>query len=226
MLRIVISLLLMSIAGPVPAETVTIEATRDATLIEHPEGALANGAGSRLFVGRTSQSQNGIRRAVLYFDLTEVLPRKALIESVSLTLYMTPSHEELRMLALHHVLGEWGEGPASSGGGGGASSLPGDVTWVHTFFDNHDWVHAGGQFVAHDSATLEVGDVGFYTWEDSQKMLQDVRLWKSAPHRNFGWILVGDELTPGSVKSFASREHADPQRRPRLQLTYREPGRP
>jgi len=219
-------LLLMCFVAPAPAETVTIEATRDATLIEHPEGARANGSGSSLFVGRTSQSQNGIRRAVLYFDLTGALPQKALIESASLTLYMKFSNEAPQTLALHHVLADWGEGPSSSGGGGGASSLPGDVTWVHTFYDDDTWVRAGGQFVAHPSAEREVGDSGFYTWEASQKLLQDIRLWRAAPHRNFGWILIGGESTPQTAKNFASREHPDPLLRPVLQITYREPGKP
>jgi hypothetical protein len=226
MRRAVIMLLLVGSFAPAPAETVTIEATRDATLIEHPAGALANGKGASLFVGRTAQSQNGARRAVLHFDLDGVVPHKALIESATLTLTMTPSHEEPRLLALHRVLADWGEGPSSSSGGGGASSLPGDVTWVHTFLDSEYWVHGGGQFVAHPSAVLEVGGPGSYTWDDPQGLLPDVRLWSSAPHRNFGWILIGDETLPQTVKSFASREDLDSQLRPVLQITYREPGKP
>jgi hypothetical protein len=65
-------------AVPAAAETVTIEASRDATLIEHPEGLLANGAGPALFVGRTAQVENGIRRALIHFDVVPALPDHAL----------------------------------------------------------------------------------------------------------------------------------------------------
>ena len=57
-------------------------------------------------------------------------------------------------------------------------------------------------------------------------MVQDVRLWNSAPQRNFGWILIGDETAPQTAKSFASREFPDPTLRPVLEVNYRTPGKP
>ncbi len=180
---------------PPPAlETTTIEASRDATLIEDPVGAFANGSGPVFFVGETGSA--GARRAVLYFDVAGALPAGAVIDAAALTLYMTPSHDEPRMIHLHRVLAEWGEGPSVSSGGGGTSSLPGDATWVHTFYDREYWVHPGGQFVARASAELEVGAAGLYTWRSTDHLVQDVRLWQHAPDRNFGWILIGDESTP------------------------------
>jgi hypothetical protein len=216
-------LLTLLLGGPVSAETVIIEADRDATLIEDPDGELANGGGP-LFVGRTAQDENGVRRALLHFDVAAALPEQAIIEDVSLTLHMLPSHPEVRRLRLYRVLADWGEGPSFSGGGGGAQAEPGDATWLHTFYDYDFWVHSGGQFVGRSSATLEVGDSDFCTWEGGSHLVQDVRLWNAAPHRNFGWILTGDETTYQSVKSFASREHADPVLRPALAVTYRLPG--
>ena len=227
MRRCELFLLVVLASGPsAAAETVLIEASRDATLIENPDGALANGSGPALFVGRTGQDENGTRRALLYFDVAGAVPRRAIIESAKLTVFMTPSNPEARTLRLHRVLADWGEGPSSSSGGGGAESEPGDVTWVHTFYDSDLWVHEGGQFVARVSAELEVSGSDFYTWQSNRHVVQDVGLWKSAPGRNFGWILVGDETELQTAKSFASREHPDLTLRPVLEVSYRLPGDP
>jgi hypothetical protein len=208
------------------AETVYIEADRDATLVEHPDGALANGSGPNLFAGRTSQGQNSTRRALLRFDVAAALPQQAIIESVSLTLFMNRSNPELRLLRLHRVLADWGEGASATSGGGGRPSEPGDATWIHTFHDVEFWIHGGGQFVGGDSASLEVAGSAIYTWESTNQLIHDVRLWNAAPQRNFGWILIGDETAPTTAKSFASREHPDPALRPVLEVTYRSPGKP
>ena len=67
---------------------------------------------------------------------------------------------------------------------------------------------------------------GVYTFESTAALVRDVRLWSSAPHRNFGWIVIGEETIPQTAKKIASRESADPLSRPRLQVTYRMRGRP
>lgn len=206
---------------PSAAGTLRLEPDRDATLIEHSDGALANGSGPVLFAGRNNQINDSIRRGLLRFDVAGALPEDALVEGVSLTLYMTPSNPEPHTLRLYRVLADWGEGPSSASGGGGAPAQPGDVTWLHTFWDIDSWVHAGGQFAGRDSAALEVRGSGFYTWESTIHMVADVRLWATAPQRNFGWVLIGDELVRQSVKSFASREDTEPTLRPVLDITYR-----
>jgi hypothetical protein len=219
-----IVLLTILFVAPAAAETVTIEADRDATLIEDPDGALANGSGPALFVGRNNAAENSVRRALLYFDVAAVVPKRAIVEQVTLTLYMTPSNSQSRELSLYRVQADWGEGPSSASGGGGAPSEPGDATWLHTFFDTEFWAHNGGQFIGRASAVQLVAGSGFYTWESTNHLVQDVRLWKSAPKRNFGWILIGDETTRQTAKSFASREEPDPLLRPVLEVTYRMPG--
>lgn len=222
--RATIFLLTLLFVEPAAAETVAIEASRDATLIEDPDGALANGSGPAFFVGRNNQAENSVRRGLLYFDVAAVVPQRAIIESAALTLYMTPSNSQSRTLTLYRLQADWGEGVSSSFGGGGAPSEPGDVTWLHTFFDTEFWAHNGGHFIGRASAELVVAGSGFYTWVSTNHLVQDVRLWKSAPNRNFGWILIGDETTRQTAKSFASRESADPFFRPRLEVTYRLPG--
>ena len=224
--RAAILLILLFLSQSAMAKTVMIEAGRDTTLIEDPDGALANGAGPFLFVGRTGQARNGIRRGLLYFDVAAMLPENAIIESASLTLYMTPSHSEFHEIRLRRLLADWGEGPSFASGGRGAPSEQGDATWLHTFYDDHLWVRMGGQFIARDSARRQVGAPGYYTWESNVHLVQDVRLWNSVPSRNFGWILLCDEATRRSVKTFASRENTMAVLRPTLAVTYRLPGKP
>jgi len=206
------------------AETVEIPAIKDATLIEDPDGALANGSGPYLFVGRTNQESGGTRRAVVAFDVASVVPSNAIVTQASVTLFLAPSNPGPRRLALHRVLADWGEGPSSSAGGLGAPSEPGDVTWLHTFYDTVFWAVSGGQFLGRDSAHLTVDESGFVTWTSTHRLVNDVTLWLKAPSRNFGWALIGDETMRQTAKSFASRENPDVTLRPALMVTYRLPG--
>ncbi|MGD8376129.1 MAG: DNRLRE domain-containing protein [Acidobacteriota bacterium] len=224
-LRVGITVLLLAAPLSATAETVLVEADRDATLIQDPDGALGNGSGPVFFVGRTNQGQNSVRRALLRFDVAAALPRNARVLDARLTLHMTSSNPTPRVIGLHRVLADWGEGNSYAAGGSGDDAAPGDATWIHTFFDDAYWVSPGGQFVTADSGAREVGSSGFYTWEGTPKMAADVRMWLAAPHRNFGWVLIGDETTAQNVKSFASREESDPALRPALEITYSLPGR-
>lgn len=223
--RLSIVAVLLFLTLPPAAETLFVEAGRDATMIENPAGARANGSGPTLFAGRTSQAQNGIRRGLVYFDVAAALPRQAIIESASLHLDHLGGNDQPRVIRIHRALADWGEGPSFASGGGGAPALPGDVTWVHRVYDDVDWVRPGGRFVSRASARQEVGPAGSYTWHGTVHLLQDVRLWYHIPERNFGWILIGDETSFQNAKKFASRENPDPARRPRLEITYRLPGR-
>lgn len=213
-------------AVPAAAGTVRLEADRDATLIESAVGDRANGAGPVFFAGRTSASEDAIRRALVRFDVSGALPDQAIVERVALTLAMTPSNSDPRTLYLHRVQADWGEGPSFASGGGGAAAGPGDVTWLHAFYDTQEWVLPGGQFLGRASAELEVAASAAYTWGGTEQMRADVTLWAAAPERNFGWILSGDETAIQSAKSFASREHPDAELRPVLEITYRLPGDP
>jgi hypothetical protein len=217
--------ILLFIAASAHAETAIVEAGRDATLIEDPDGALANGAGPVFFVGRTNQRQNGVRRGLIYFDIAAVVPERAVVESARLTLFLSPSNPNPTAIGLHRLLAEWGEGPSFASGGGGDFSSTGDTTWIHTFYDDAFWTRPGGHFVARASSVQDVAASDFYIWEGTRKMVADVRLWLSAPQRNFGWILISDESTPQNAKSFVSREDPDPSFRPVLEVTYRLPGK-
>jgi hypothetical protein len=208
---------------PAGADTVTIDASRDTTLIEDTAGAFSNGSGPYFFVGRTNQAVNGIRRGLLFFDVAAALPPDAVIEIVSLTLYQYQGNPGVSTVSLHRVQDNWGEGASASSGGQGGPSQSGDATWIHTFYPSDLWVHEGGHFIERVSSEQNVDGTGYSTWESTGNLVNDVRLWLRTPDKNFGWILIGDEVTPQTVKRFASRENPDVLLRPMLKVIYRLP---
>lgn len=214
-------MLCLAVSSVVRAEEVVLTASRDATLIEHPAGALANGSGPALFAGRTGQTQDSRRRALLAFDGLAALPRGARVTRARLVLSLTPSHAVPVVLGLHRVGAPWNEGPAASGGGSGAPSQPGDVTWLHTHYDTDFWTSPGGDFEPLPSAEAVVGGAGDHVWASTPELVADVQRWVDAPVLNAGWALVGGEGAPSTARRFASRESADVDAAPRLLVEYR-----
>lgn len=211
------------VAGPsraVRAEVVEIPVARDATLIEHPAGALANGAGPALFAGRTGQASGSIRRALLAFDVASRVPRRARITSAWLTLFVDSGHASASPLALHRVLAAWEEGSASASGGRGASAGPGDTTWLHRVFPDLLWQSPGGDVAPVASALATPPAVGPVTWLATGPMRADLQRWLEDPGRDHGWLLRGDESTASTVQRLASREDPDPARRPVLWIEF------
>ena len=45
--------------------------------------------------------------------------------------------------------------------------------------------------------------------------------WVAKPQRNHGWILVGVETEPSTVRRIASRENLMVDQQPRLEVVYR-----
>jgi hypothetical protein len=217
------SSLMFAFFGYAAADTVIVVADRDATLIEHSDGALANGSGPSVFAGRNNSADNGVRRGLLHFDLAGLLPRGGAfaIESVALVMTnLTESNTAPREYRLARVLADWGEGASSSAGGGGAPAEPGDATWVHAFYAQTFWTQNGSQFDGQPSARLVVDGPGTYRFE-SPELTRDVALWARSPELNFGWILFGDETVRQTARAFGSRENPDTASRPILEITYR-----
>lgn len=202
------------------AETVTLVAARDATLIEDPAGELANGSGPAFFAGRTAQSNSSRRRGLVFFDVAAALPRAASVESAELVLVLTPSNEAVADVAVHRVLSPWSEGPSSASGGGGAWAVAGDATWLHTEYDTHFWNTPGGDFVSDHSGVAAVGSDGVYVWGSTPALEADVQAWLDEPASNHGWLLLGDEGSPQTTKRFASREDPLEDMRPKLTVVY------
>ena len=53
--------------------------------------------------------------------------------------------------------------------------------------------------------------------------MADVKAWVDAPAGNFGWIMIGDEVTIQNAKRFSSRQSSVPSVRPSLTIDYTPP---
>jgi hypothetical protein len=210
--------------GVAAQETRVFEVVKDNTLIEDPGGALSNGKGP-VFVGRTRQPTNSIRRGLIAFSFDPAtVPRGATVTSVELTLHVTQVADggAERPVTLHRVLKDWGEGTSSTGGGRGAPATPGDATWIDAFFDTVDWANPGGDFTIEASAQTFVGAEGTYLWSSSpeNRLIADVQGWLDDPAGNFGWLIRGNEQIAPTVKVIGSREAGDASLRPALAITF------
>ncbi|MGA9770428.1 MAG: DNRLRE domain-containing protein [Blastocatellia bacterium] len=218
-------------SAPAPDEqTKVLQASKDNTLIEVPENAsindeLSNGKGPVLFVGRTGQSNDNLRRALIAFDIAGAIPARAKITSVRLKLKLTlsASGPEPARVTLHRVKSDWGEGESKSQGGRGAQAAEGDATWLHPFYkiSGKKWTSPGGVFVPKASASQLVSGQGIYTWDSTPALVADVQTWLDSPKTNFGWLLRGDEAKDKpTAKVFQGRDGEDEAGRPQLIVTF------
>jgi hypothetical protein len=210
-------LLVITAAGSTAADSASIEASRDATLIEDPAGALATGSGPHFFAGRNSQGK--ARRGTILFDVAAAIPPHAEILSVVLRLHMSQTSGGPARVSVHRVAAPWGEAGSSSSGGSGAPPQPGDATWIHTFHDHGFWALPGGDFVASSASTV-IDQPGFYEFGPTPELAADVRAWLADPRANHGWLLRGDEAVAGTAKRFDSRENRDLALRPVLIVEF------
>ncbi|MCI0788677.1 MAG: DNRLRE domain-containing protein [Chloroflexi bacterium] len=197
-----------------------MSASRDDTLYETLGDQRNNGAGQWFFAGKTGGSD--IRRGLIAFDITAVLPAGATVTAVSLTLNMSRTIAGNADIGLLRVLADWQEGQANASGneGSGADADQGDVTWTQRVFKSLDWNTPGGDFFPAASATASVGGIGSYTWESTSQLVADVQRWLDDPASNFGWLLQGDESKPQTAKRFDSKENEEPANWPVLVVEY------
>jgi hypothetical protein len=229
-----VSVPLVPVLSLAESHTVSIEAGADNTLYEDSI-SVSNGSGTFMLAGRLSRQQYNIRRALVYFDVAGILPHNAIVEEVSVTLYLERGNGGVREMRLHRLNADWGEGDSRVGGGGdGAPAAMGDATWQHTFYPDSFWGSDGGRYVGRVSASHLVGNpggdednpsdiAGPYTWESTDRLVDDVRRWLHNPVKNYGWILVGDESVPSTAKRFSSKETTMPGQQPMLEVTYSLP---
>lgn len=223
--RLRVSALLWAAAGGAGADTVELVAVADATLIEEPTGALANGRGINFFAGRVGANAGQTRRrALLRFDMSAI-PAGAVIQSAALTLSLTRSRFAGDLpVTVHRVSASWNEGPSESAQGIGDASVDTDVTWLHRNKPALLWATPGGDHQATASASRIVGATGgAYVWSSTPQLVADVQQWLDAPASNHGWLLRGFEGSGSSAKGFAARETATATDRPRLTVQYLPP---
>lgn len=208
------------------AEFAFLRPEKDSTLLEDPSGALANGLGEAIFSGRINSTSRSIRRALLAFDVAAAVPPGSTVTGARLWLNLSTTSAGPVSIRLHRVQADWGEGASSSGGGGGAPSVPGDSTWVHRFYDDLFWSRPGGDFDPIPRGDAVVDQPGPYAWESTPEMVADLQSWLDHPETAFGWILLGDETRPQTVKRFDSRQAPEEPSRPLLEIDFVPPCSP
>jgi len=182
--------------------------------------------GSRLFVGKTNSGS--IRRAVIAFDFSGLIPAGSTIKSVTLKLYMSKTHAEVETVDLHRLLTDWGEGTSDASGneggeGGGTIATSGDATWIHRNYKSELWQSPGGDYSATASAGISVSGSGTYIWGSTPQLVDDVQSWLDNPSSNAGWILIGNETRSQTTKRFDSKECGTDAFRPVLTVTFTSP---
>lgn len=225
MLRTSSFALLLLAALPLSADVVTLVSGRDGSLYSDPSGAVANGSGPILVVGRTGGTSTApVRRALLRFDVAAAVPAGSIVHSAQLTLAFTSGNAGARTVELHRVEQNWGESTSSTTSGQGAPAAVDDATWLHTFFPAATWTNAGGDFDASVSSQLIVDALGNYTWPSTAQAVLDVQGWLDQPASNFGWLLKLDvETVANTTKVFGSREAAADLERPKLLIDFTPP---
>jgi hypothetical protein len=199
---------------------VELQAEKDNTLYEDSGGNFSNGVGQYLFAGKTNLGE--LRRAVVAFDLSGVLPDGATVDSVQFQLTMNKSRGTTHFVHLHRITQDWGEGTSDADGqeGIGGDAAEGDATWMHAFRPSTFWTRAGGDFKTLESASIAVSSVGSAIWYNSADLLNDVQHWLDNPAENFGWLVMGDEIVDASAQRFASRENPTESARPAMRIYY------
>ncbi len=203
------------------AVTVTLGSVKDATLISDQLPELALGAAYSIYSGRVgTQGNSTLRRGLMQFNFSSI-PAGSTVTSVQLKLYMSASQTGTQTVNLQKSLLSWGEGASFAFGGGGAPAQTNDATWWNRFYPSQPWPTPGGSFSTTVSASKSIGGVGWYTWGSTTQLVADVQSWIDQPQSNFGWGVLGNEVTLQSVKRFDAKESG--ANNPQLIVMYSPP---
>ena len=208
------------LASVASGDTMVLTTSADNTIIEDAAGAYSSGASTYFFVGRVGVNGGGtLRRGAIKFNFSAI-PAGSTITSVELRLTCTAAgNSSSQTIQLRRFLASWGEGPSQAFGGGGTIAQAPDATWLYRFFPTTMWTTPGGQFSSTVSASRVVSTLGVYTWTSTPQLVADVQAMVSNPAGNFGWCMIGNEVTQQSVKRFDSRESIATAR-PQLTVVY------
>lgn len=202
---------------------IVIPAAKDNTIYSDNTGN-SNGAGPNFTSGAIASGP--VRRGLIKFDLSAI-PAGATITAASLTLTMNKTVSGPADVSVHRLTEDWGEGASDAGAGADGNGVPaqsGDATWICSFSNglggcNTAWSTNGAVFNPVPSATTSVSGLGMYVWSSPQ-LVTDVQSMLNNAAADFGWIIIGDEASPGSAKRYASRTNPNIPDRPFLSVTY------
>jgi hypothetical protein len=181
---------------------------------------LAAGSISQLDPDRQEPART---RSLMRFDLSG-LPAGATVTSAQVTITLTKRPITTgtgSTIGLHRVLKAWGEGNKAGPTGGLAGD--GEATWSAPAHPDPVWgdVGAGGESdaVTTVSSSVDVDQLGAYTFPTSAALVADVQSWVANPASNFGWLMRSNsEEVRQSARRFGSKESATG--RPTLTITY------
>lgn len=182
----------------------TFNALQDTTIYDSGN---VNGSGQGMFVGA---SGGGVmQRGLVEFDLSSIAVG-SIVTSVTLTMHVNSigSGGTTETITLNTISQDWnagiaGAGGATKGGGSGVAPNAGDATWTSSGFSA--WT-AGGAFNSTISDSLSIGSTGFHAFT-GVNLISDVQAWVDNSSLNYGWLLRGNESTPGSSKRFSTSEN-------------------
>ena len=200
-------------------QEVVVEASKDNSIFEEAE--LSNGAGEYIFTGKIRIGP--LRRALVMFDISEVVPVNASVDSAVLVLSPSLVKTGGTTVKVHKLTADWGEGDSKAEGaeGKGIAASDGDATWTKTLSSGSDWASPGGDYVSNASASTIV-NLDEESLFSSTDLTANVIEWHANPSDNFGWIVIGDESTTSTAIRFSSRENATVSARPQLKIYYQE----
>ncbi|MGJ8673331.1 DNRLRE domain-containing protein [Rubritalea sp.] len=187
----------------VHSATAVLSATLTTTI--YSEGELSNSLGDYFFAGNTALGDS--RRALIEFDFSAL--NNVQINSVTLEISMNQSIAGSETVSIYRTTSLWDQGTSDAPGGEGAGTAAtvGDPTWLYRESDGVGggvlWSTAGGDFVSSTSAQTAVGSNGDYQWSSSG-LVTDVQAWVDGTADNYGWTIIGNELSDTTAKRFAA----------------------
>ena len=192
------------------ADSVTLPPSADTSLFENePDNNL--GASLSLVSGANT---SGFRiRELMRFDFTGQIPTNAIVQSVTLVVYVVtvPGNGggTASVFDLHRLLVDWNEGIGT--GNMGSPANTNETTWNDRFYPDIGWTVPGGgisnDFSATVSASLLWDGIGTYTYNSTPNLVADVQQWVSNPATNFGWMFISEsENVMQTARRLGSRE--------------------
>lgn len=209
------------VSGGTP-KSISLVPLKDNTIYEEST-SYSNGAGDFLISGTNWNPDS--RRALMEFNIASAIPKYSTITSAQLTLYCNYAYNSnFESMSLHMMYNEWGEASSHALGDEewGTNAEMGDATWQYRYFNTDSWGIWGGDYAPESTSQWVDVDDAYYTWSSSQ-LIEDVQVCLDVPTANHGWVLIGNEGSMDSYKSFNSVNNIDVPTRPQLIITYNEP---
>jgi|GEM_PF-934596 len=170
---------------------------------------------------------------LISFDLDDVLPEGAVLESATLSLHSEGAAAysggtlDMYRIVDPDDLGPWVEGTSddyTEKDGAAWTRRAGTENTVTT-----GWTNVSGSTPMDAVATPPSGTIALGTgggWHTSTDVLDDVLTWIEGTDVNQGWLLRTRDGSGINVQDVASNQHANSALRPKLTLTYSEDGEP